>query len=61
MRHIDKQWVFATLDCPELRETDPNDKDLERFYKRVPECKNRVLRVVVNRQACAMEDCECIL
>ncbi|HKK19445.1 MAG TPA: DUF4258 domain-containing protein [Opitutales bacterium] len=48
MRCIDKQWVFATLENPELRETDPNDKELERFYKGVPERENRVLRVVVN-------------
>jgi hypothetical protein len=48
MRNIDKKWVVVALEDPESREKDPNDKELERFYKRVPECENRVLRVVVN-------------
>ena len=48
MRTIEREWIVATLEKPALREPDPKDPELERFYRRVPECGDRVLRVVVN-------------
>ena len=33
---------------PELRMSDPNDLEVERFHRRIPEHGNRVLRVAVN-------------
>ena len=48
IRLIDREWVIATVKHPELREPDPNDTELERFYRCIPDRGNRVLRVVVN-------------
>jgi hypothetical protein len=47
-RGIAEHWVVATINDPELRLPDPNDPEVERFYRRIPENENRVLRVVVN-------------
>lgn len=48
VREIDLHWIHLTLNTPELRENDPADKELERFYRRIPDRGNRVLRVIVN-------------
>lgn len=47
-RSIDTQWVIETLKEPDLRLLDPNDVNLERFYRKIPDRADRVLRVVVN-------------
>lgn len=47
-RMIDRKWVLKTVEQPDLRQCDPNDEELERFYRRIPDCGDRVLRVVVN-------------
>jgi hypothetical protein len=49
-RLIDTSWVLSTVRKPEFEdeEADPKDAELERFYRRIPERENRVLRVVVN-------------
>ena len=47
-RVIPKEWIERTVAEPELRADDPNDSELERFFARVPERDDRVLRVVVN-------------
>ena len=49
-RGIHLAWVEATLREPQLREPDPNDPMVERFYRRIPDYGNRVLRVAVNTQ-----------
>ena len=49
-RVIPTEWIERIVSEPELRTDDPGDSDLERFYARVPERDNRVLRVVVNTQ-----------
>jgi len=41
---------LATIKNPELRERDPNDDELERFYRSIPDRGNRVLRVVINTE-----------
>ena len=43
-----EEWVESALPDPELRTPGPNDPELERFYRRVPEFGDRVLRVAVN-------------
>ena len=47
-RLIEKQWVLETMKQPDFRQPDPNDTELERFYRKIPERGDRVLRVVVN-------------
>ena len=47
-RDISQDWVEAVLDAPGFQAADPNDSSMIRFYGRVPERDNRVLRVVVN-------------
>lgn len=47
-RRIQLNWVEETITKPELRTNDPEDEELERFYKRIPEYGDRVLRAVVN-------------
>ena len=47
-RNIQAKWVEETIAGPALRASDPDDAELERFYKRIPEYGNRVLRAVVN-------------
>ena len=48
-REIPIEWVERTLEEPELILPDPDDATVERFFKRIPEFGNRVLRVAVNR------------
>ena len=50
-RVIALEWVEKAVTEPELRIPDPNDPDLERFFRRVPERGDKVLRVVVNTHA----------
>ena len=47
-RKIQVNWVEETISRPDLRTNDPDDEELERFYKRIPEYGDRVLRAVVN-------------
>ena len=47
-RGISLEWVERVVASIELREPDPNDPDVERFFGRVPERGDRVLRVAVN-------------
>ena len=47
-RMIPVEWVESAVTEPELRAPDPNDLEVERFFRRIPEYGNRVLRVAVN-------------
>ena len=47
-RMILREWVETTVADPALRNSDPNDPEVERFFRRIPERGGRVLRVVVN-------------
>ena len=47
-RMVSPEWVERTVAAPELRLPDPNDADVERFFRRAPERDDRVLRVAVN-------------
>ena len=41
-------WVERPFVAPEATEADPVDPDLEHRLVRIPEWRNRVLRVIVN-------------
>ena len=60
-REIETEWVLATIKNPELRERDPNDDELERFYRSIPDRGNRVLRVVINTELPTLAHCQRIL
>lgn len=47
-RAIAIEWVEDAVSEPDLRTPDPADSEVERFYRRVPQRDDRVLRVVVN-------------
>lgn len=47
-REILHEWVEETLVNPEHCAEDPKDTELQRFYRRIPDFENRVLRVVAN-------------
>lgn len=47
-RNIPEEWVQITVVAPALRIPDPNDPEVERFFRRIPEFGDRVLRVAVN-------------
>jgi len=47
-RGIPIEWVERTLATPELRQPDPDDAEVERRFRRIPEFGDRVLRVAVN-------------
>ena len=47
-RLIPREWVESTVAEPDLRTLDPNDPEVERFFRRIPERGDRVLRVAVN-------------
>ena len=49
-RTVSREWVERTVREPELRQPDPNDPLVERFFRRIPENGNRTLRVAVNTQ-----------
>jgi hypothetical protein len=48
-REIPSEWLERVLSEPTLRQPDPDDPSLERWYRPIPERAGRVLRVVVNR------------
>lgn len=50
-REIALEWLEHAVAEPDLRVRDPNDPELERFFRRVPERDDHVLRVVVNTHA----------
>lgn len=47
-REIPQEWVERAVAEPDRSERDPNDPELERFYRRIPERDDRALLVVVN-------------
>ena len=47
-REISVEWVERVVAGPAFRLPDPNDPDVERFFRRIPERDGRALRVVVN-------------
>ena len=47
-RLIAIEWVEDAVSSPDLRTPDPADPEVERFYRRIPQHDDRVLRVVVN-------------
>lgn len=47
-RMVSIKWVEETVGEPALRLPDPNDPEIERFFRRIPDRDNRVLRVAVN-------------
>ena len=47
-RMIPKDWVETVVTEPAMRTSDPNDAEVERFFRRIPEHGDRVLRVAVN-------------
>jgi hypothetical protein len=49
-RLIPKEWVELAVTEPALRSPDPNDPEVERFFRRIPERGDRVLRVAVNTE-----------
>ena len=47
-RRIRVEWVESAVAEPALRTADPNDPEVERFFRRIPDHGGRVLRVAVN-------------
>jgi Domain of unknown function (DUF4258) len=47
-RDIPLEWVERAFSQPQLRLPDPDDTEVERRYRKIPEYGNRVLRVAVN-------------
>ncbi len=47
-RTIPIEWVERAVADPVLRVPDPNDPEVERFFRPIPENSGRVLRVAVN-------------
>ena len=47
-REISVEWLERTLKAPELTLPDPDDAEVERRYRRIPEYGGRVLCVAVN-------------
>ena len=47
-REIPLDWVERAFSQPELRLPDPDDAEVERRYRKIPEFGGRVLRVAVN-------------
>lgn len=47
-RMIPIEWVESAVVEPDLRAPDPNDPEVKRFFRRIPEHGDRVLRVAVN-------------
>jgi hypothetical protein len=50
-RKIPVEWIERAVAGPALRTPDPNDPQVERFFRRIPERGDRALRVVVNTRA----------
>ncbi len=47
-RGIAVEWMERTLDVPEWITPDPNDPQVMRYFRTIPEFGGRVLRVAVN-------------
>ena len=47
-RVIPAEWVERTVADPSMRSNDPNDPEVERFFRSIPEQSDRALRVAVN-------------
>ena len=47
-RSIPVEWIARVIAGPALRVPDPNDPQVERFFRRIPEQDDRILRVAVN-------------
>ena len=47
-RQILKEWVELAVIEPSLRFPDPNDLEVERFFRRIQERGDRALRLAVN-------------
>jgi hypothetical protein len=47
-RMIPMAWVEWVVAEPALREPDLDDPEVERFFRRIPEQGDRVLRVAIN-------------
>ena len=47
-RMVSAEWVELAVAEPALRTPDPNDPEVELFFRRIPERDDRALRVVVN-------------
>ncbi len=47
-RGIDTEWISYALSFYVLKDTDPQDPTLTRFYVEIKQRENRVLRVCVN-------------
>ena len=47
-RMIPMEWVEWVVAKPDLREPDLDDPEVERFFRRIPEQGDRVLRVAAN-------------
>ena len=47
-RTIPMEWVERVVAEPTMRAPDPNDSEVERFFRRIPERGDRVLRAAVN-------------
>lgn len=47
-RMIRKEWVELAVAEPAFRTRDLNDPEVERFFRRIPEQGDRLLRVAVN-------------
>ena len=47
-RMIPVDSVELAVSEPSLRTPDPNDPEVERFFRRIPEYGDRVLRVAIN-------------
>jgi hypothetical protein len=45
-RSLDLEWIRRTVHSPEWRETDPSGLPIERRYRHIHECSDRVLRVI---------------
>lgn len=50
-RMIPAEWVERTVTDPSMRSHDPNDPEVERFFRSIPGQSDRVLRVAVNTRA----------
>ena len=49
-REIKKEWIFETLQDPELTEKDKEDPELLHYLKKIESNSGRILRVIVNYQ-----------
>ena len=47
-RSIPAEWVELAVAGPALRTPDPNDGEVQRFFRSIPEQGDRALRVAVN-------------